>query len=144
MKRIVVAVLAAGAFAALCWDASTRLANHYPSIGMCFHSPQKHIGKRVWIAANPVLGSEAYSFDVLSYETPVRIHSAMRPTVGTYVMVYGTFQSDLSVLALRTREEPAYPVKRMGVYIVSFIVLAVGAFVFHRTFVWRDGAFHPR
>jgi len=144
MNRIVVAVVATGVFAFLCWDAVVRLSDTYPPIGECFESPQRHAGKRVWLSPNPVLKSEDYYFELDAYDMPVRVYSTMRPLVGSYVMVYGTFQSDLSVMAIKCREEPGYRVKRAGVYLVSFIVIVAGAFFFFRTFAWRDGAFHPR
>ena len=144
MKRIVVVLVSAGVFAALCRDAGLRLADDYPSIGQCIENPAKHAGKHVFISPNLVLSSDEFSFDVDGWDFPVRVYSAIRPPVGSYAMVYGTFQSDLSVMAIKVREEPAYETKRAGVYLVSFLVLAVGAFFFHRTFAWRDGAFHPR
>jgi hypothetical protein len=144
MNRAVIAVVSTAAFGGLCWDSATRLADQYPSIWMCLDEPAKYAGKPVWIAPNRVLSSGTYSFVVDCYDERIKVHSLMQPPVGSTVMVFGTFQVDGSVMAIKAREDSAYRWKRRAVYGISLLVLVVAAWVFHRMFAWRDGALHPR
>ena len=133
-----------GAFALLCWDASSRLGDAYPSFTRCLRDPEKHHGKPVWFQPARVVAAREGSFDLERWGGPVRIHAPLQPPVGARVMVYGTFQREGTVTAIAWDEEPNYFIKRLGVLVVSMLVVIVGAFVFHRSFEWRGGAFHPR
>ncbi|HEU4339392.1 MAG TPA: hypothetical protein VFS19_04930 [Planctomycetota bacterium] len=144
MKRLVVALIAAALFGALCWDARDRLAEAYPTLWMCREEPLKYAGKQVWVYPCPVVTAKTGSFQIQYDEDWVRIHSPLQPAVGTRVKVIGTFLADGSVLATSWVEDNAYRFKRRGVIVISILVLAAFAFVLRRTFAWRDGAIHPR
>ena len=144
MNRLLIALVSAGVFALLCRDAATRLSDAYPSVWMCMVHPEKYEGRHVWISPSPVTAVTPTSFEVLHFGDRIRVNSKLIPDVGTWVMVHGTFHVDGSVASISWVEDNSYNFKRKGVLFVSILALIAVAFIFRRTFVWRDGAFHAR
>lgn len=144
MKRLLVALVAAALFGALCWDARDRLAEIYPTLWMCREEPQKYAGKLVWVNPCKVMAAQEGSFQILYDGDWVRVHSALQPDVGSQVKVTGRFLPDGSILASTWAEDNAFRIKRRGVIAVSMLVLVTFAFVLRRRFTWRDGAIHPK
>ncbi|HKS15929.1 MAG TPA: hypothetical protein VJU16_01305 [Planctomycetota bacterium] len=144
MKRFALAVLCVGIFAALCWDATQRLAEAYPTVFTCQADPLKYEGKPVWMNPSEVVTSFPAFFEVQYFHKWVRVHSNLHPRLGTRVMVHGRFRIDGTVEAIACAEDNDFTMNRRGVLIVSILVLAAGVYVFRSAFAWRDWAFHPR
>jgi hypothetical protein len=144
MKRLLVAAGLIAGFSALCWDASRRLAEAYPSLGRCDSKPRHYRGSEVWLPPSLVVESNPTYFRVQKYDDQARVFSPHPAKIGTYVMVYGKYRTVQTVDAIAWREEPGYPEKRLGVILISLVVVGIWAFWFRRAFEWRNGAFHPR
>ena len=142
--RFVGAAVAAGLFVLLCWDASRRLPEAFPSVGRCQANPAKYANREVWVIPGMVVWSEEDWFKLVHSEGEVRVHSRARPPVGVHAYVRGTFLADGTVLATGLELAPGFMVARAGVIILSLITLILFAGVFLRTFGWRDGAFPVR
>ena len=143
-SRWVLGPLCVVAFGILCWDASSRLVDDYPPLYVCRQDPLKYEGKPVWMSPSPVMAVGRGFFTVDHFGETVRVTSPTVPETGALVMVYGTFRSDGTVEAASWQIELHYRMKRRGVIVISFFVLAIGVVIFHRTFAWRAGAFYVR
>jgi hypothetical protein len=144
MLRVLGGLIAAGIFAYLCKDAGERLREAYPSWWICAEDPEKHEGKPIWLTPSPVTSVGRGYFEVNHYGDRIRIYALSQPNPGDHAMVHGRFQLDRSVEAVSWAADNAYPLKRKGVLIVSFLALAGVAFLFLRTFTWREGGLRPR
>lgn len=131
-------------FALLCWDAGVRVSEAYPDIRQCRSDPAKYAGREVWIIPGKVTASDAEGFIVRDRQGLVRVRSTARPDPGDYVFVRGAFQPDGTLEGRAVRVNPRFREERAGVIGCSLAVLAVFAWIFHRTFAWRNGAFHVR
>jgi len=144
MNRIVGVSAAVAAFALLCWDAGVRVSEAYPNVRRCLSDPAKYAGREVWIIPGKVTVSDAEGFTVRDRHGLVRVRSTARPDPGEYVFVRGVFQPGGTLEGRAVRVNPRFRAERAGVIGCSLVVLAIFAWMFHRTFAWRDGAFQVR
>jgi len=132
-------------FAALCWDAGTRLPEAYPTIARCQADPARYAGREIWIIPGRVSASDPEGYEVQhGGGGSVRVRATSQPTPGSYVYVRGTFQADGVVDQKSILADDHFIAERNGVLAISIAVLVLFAGFFHRTFAWRNGAFHVR
>jgi hypothetical protein len=142
--RILGGLSAVTAFALLCWDAGIRVSEAYPTVRRCLSDPVRYAGREVWIMPGKVETSDSDSFVVLQRDGKVRVRSTARPAPGEYVFIRGIFEPGGTLEGRLVEVNPRFRAERAGVVGCSLAILAVFAWMFHRTFVWREGAFHVR
>jgi hypothetical protein len=132
-------------FAVLCWDAGVRLPEAYPSIGRCLSRPARYAGREIWIIPGKVTASDPEGYEVQhGGGGRVRVRATSQPPPGAYVYVHGTFQPGGFVDQKSILVDTRFIAERNGIVAISVVMLIIFAAFFHRTFAWRNGAFHVR
>ena len=137
-------IVAVSAFALLCWDAAVRVSETYPNLRRCLANPAKYAGREVWLIPGKVESSDPEGFVVIDPAGRVRVRSTARPAPGSHVYVRGVFEAAGTLDARRVEVNPHFVAERAGVILISLAVLGVFAWMFHKTFAWRDGAIQVR
>jgi hypothetical protein len=144
MKRILAASAALLIFGLLCWDASVRVGDAYPSVRRCQSDPARFAGKEIWIIPGKIINPDPEGFTLIHSTGEVRVRSNLDPPAEEYAFIRGVFKEDGTVLATGVHVESGFLAKRLGIVLISLVTLLFVSLLFVRTFEWRSGAFHAR
>lgn len=132
-------------FAALCWDAGKRFPEEFPGVNRCQGDPARYAGREIWIIPAKVVVSDPEGYEIIhGTGGMIRVRSTTMPPVGSHIYLRGNFQRDGTLIQTAVLVDEHFALERRAVIVLSLITLLVFAWLFHRTFAWRNRAFHPR